>query len=318
MGKTGQWIFRYIHGVSPVSTMPNLVFASPRGLPKAASLTGRVVVLDIAFAAASGGKVSFESVTLPLIDGLGSRLAAWVDHHDHDKHVDYKDDERFLLRTKAQHGACPELVTPELVARAGPIDTIIAHLDLDGLYSAAKWILAGEQPYANADADARCIDTRLGEPGPIAIRIDRALRARFRDDDLKRSVVHWLVGGRKSDVHAERIAEAEREFDAGNRGTAALAARFEIQGRVAFVDATTSAQPYDKTELLLLGQKISEISAVQDSGAITFAAGFDSGWNFLSILGLAGGMPTRVSISESRLEEAMRSINEAEPPRKVL
>ncbi len=314
MAKTAARIFRYIQRVSPVTSMPELVFASPRGLPKAASLTGRVVVLDIAFAAASGGKVSFESVTLPLIEGLGSRLAAWVDHHDHEKHPDYKDDERFLLTTKAEHGACPELVTPKLVAAAGPIDTIIAHLDLDGLYSAAKWILGGKEPYANADADARCIDTRLGEPGPIAIRIDRALRARFRDDDLKRSVVHWLVGGRRNDVHAERISEAEQEFDAGNRGTAALAARFEIRGRVAFVDATASSLPYDKTELLLLGQKISEISAVQDSGAVTFAAGFDSGWNFLPILGLAGGMPTRVSISESRLEEAMRSINEADLP----
>ncbi len=63
-----------------------------------------------------------------------------------------------------------------------------------------------------------------------------------------------------------------------------------------------------------MGQEIAAVAAVLDSGAVTFAAGFDSGWNFLQILGLEGGMPTRVSISESRLEEAMDSINSAVVP----
>jgi len=43
----------------------------------------------------------------------------------HDRHRDYADDPRFVLRTKAQHGACPELVTPERVEAAGPVDTIL-------------------------------------------------------------------------------------------------------------------------------------------------------------------------------------------------
>lgn len=294
--------------------IPELVFASPRSLPKASKLVGRVVVLDIAFAAGSGGKVSFEKVTLPLIEGLGPRLAAWVDHHDHEKHREYQGDSRFLLCTKAEHGACPEMVTPELVQESAPVDTIVTHLDLDGLYSAAKWILGGVEPYEGADDDARCIDTRIGEPGPIAIKIDRALRARFRDQDLKRSVVLWLVGGRGKNVHLEAIDEAEQEFDASNRGTGALAARFACRGRIAFVDATGNSVPYDKTELLLLGQKLAPIAAVQDSGSVTFAASFESGWNFLDLLGLEGGMPTRVSISETRIEEAIQSINDAPEP----
>lgn len=271
-------------------------------------------MLDIAFAAASSSKVNFEKVTLRLIDGLGDRLAAWVDHHDHDKHSQYKDDVRFCLATKAQHGACPEMITPDLVRAAGPVDTIVAHLDLDGLYSAAKWILQGEEPYKGADYDARCIDTRTGEPGAIAIKIDRALRARFRDEDLKRAVVHWLVEGRSKGVHQEVIEEAEREFEANNRGTAALVERFATRGRIAFVDASGSTDPYDKTELLLIGQKRSPIAAVVDAGSVTFAAAFDSGWNFIEILGLEGGMPTRVSVSESRLEEAMDAINGAPEP----
>src|SRR6187549_3228293 len=99
-----------------------LAFATPRKLPKPSAVKGRVVVLDVAFASeASGG--GFEKITKPFIDGLGSRLAAWVDHHDHTLHASYRDDPRFVLATKAEHGACPEMVTAELCARVGPVDT---------------------------------------------------------------------------------------------------------------------------------------------------------------------------------------------------
>src|SRR5580692_10845335 len=102
---------------------PELAFATPRKLPKPKDLKGRVVVLDVAFASeASGG--GFDKITRPFIEGLGARLAAWVDHHDHKLHEAYASDPRFLLRTKAQHGACPEMVTEEVVRRAGPVDTI--------------------------------------------------------------------------------------------------------------------------------------------------------------------------------------------------
>ena len=87
--------------------VPNLAFASPRLLPKAASLPGRVVVLDLAFAATVGTTISFERITQPFLADLGDRLAAWVDHHDHERHADFKGDARFVLHTKAEHGACP-------------------------------------------------------------------------------------------------------------------------------------------------------------------------------------------------------------------
>lgn len=283
-------------------------------LPRASKLTGRVVVVDIAFAATAGGGVSFEGVTGPFIDDLGARLAAWVDHHDHDRHADYADDSRFTLATKAQHGACPEMVTPDIVRQAGPIDTIVCHVDLDGLYSAAKWILEGVEPYAGADYDARCIDTRTGEPGPIARRIDRALRARFRDNLLKRAVVLWLVGGMRPGPHDDTIADAAVEFDAREQGTASLARAYRVRGRIAYVDARQQRAPYDKTDLLLAGQERSAVAVVHDSGMVTIAAKFDSGWDFVRLLGLEGGMPTRVSIPESRLDEALAAIDGAPEP----
>jgi hypothetical protein len=294
--------------------IPHLFFASPRSLPSAQILAGRVVVLDIAFAATAGGGVSYEEVTLPFIRELDHRLAAWVDHHDHDRHGDFAGDSRFTLATKAQHGACPEMVTPEIVRQAGPIDTIVAHVDLDGLYSAAKWILGGVEPYRGADADARCVDTRTGVPGPIARTIDRALRARFRDLQLKRAVVQWLAGGMGPGAYKDAIDEAAHQFEERDAGTRKLASRFVRRGAVAFVDVGGDRVRYDKTDLLLAGQKKGPVAVVRDSGMVTIAAPFDSGWDFVKLLGLEGGMPTRVTVPESRLDEAIEAINAAPSP----
>src|SRR4051812_47355050 len=199
-----------------------LAFATPRKLPKASSVTGRVVVVDVAFASeASGG--GFEKITKPFIEGLGSRLAAWVDHHDHALHAQYKQDPRFVLATKAEHGACPEMVTPELCARVGRVDTIVCHTDFDGLCSAAKWLREGHEPYPGADDDARAIDTRLGEPGPFARRFDRAIRARPRDIALLGIIVRHLASGISDDTLWQPIDEAGREHEAVEKHTNELA-----------------------------------------------------------------------------------------------
>jgi hypothetical protein len=297
-----------------MTRLPHLAFASPRLLPRADKVPGRVVVLDIAFAATVGTSVSFDLTTKPFLDGLGDRLAAWVDHHDHERHVDFRRDPRFVLSTKAEHGACPEMVTPELVRQTGPIDSIVTHVDLDGLYAAAKWILDGKEPYPGADDDARAVDTRVGTPGPAANRIDRALRAKFRDDQLKRAVVQFLVGGMKPGVHDDLIAEAAAEFDRKDAVTRELSRRFTIRGRVAVVDTEGLAGQFDKTDLLLAGQQRAPVSIVRDSGMLTIAAAFDSGWDFVALFSLGGGMPTRVTIPEQKLDTVIAKINEAPEP----
>ena len=286
-------------------TLPRFAYLTPRTLPPADKLTGRVAVLDVAFASEGGG-ASFEKTTRPFIEGLGGRLAAWVDHHDHDRHVDYAGDPRFVLATKAQHGACPEMITPEIVRAAGPIDTVAMHLDLDGLYSGAKWVLEGVEPYPGADADARAIDTRRGEPGPIAERIDRALRARFRDETLKFRVMKYLIGHAKDKVLWGEIDEAAREIDTRLEESRRIAARYQIEAGVAYVEA--GPRPYDKTELLLIGQERAPIAVVHDSGSLTIAADFESGFDFVKMLDLGGGMPTRVTVPEARRGEVMAKL----------
>lgn len=296
-----------------------LSFATPRKLPKASATRGRVVVLDVAFASeASGG--GFEKITKPFIDGLGSRLAAWVDHHDHALHAQYKQDPRFVLATKAEHGACPEMVTKELCARVGPVDTIVCHTDFDGLCSAAKWLREGEEPYPGADDDARAIDTRIGTPSAIARRFDRAIRARPRDTGLLGLIVRHLATGLSDDSLWVPIDAAGAELEAVEKFTAELARgyrRIDLRKplvpackSIAFLDVSgrKSAARYDKTTLLLLGQERASIAMVIDGDNLTLAAPFDSGINFLELLGLSGGMPTLVSVNKDRLVDAMTGL----------
>jgi hypothetical protein len=61
----------------------------------------------------------------------------------------------------------------------------------------------------------------------------------------------------------------------------------------------------DKTDLLLRGQRQADIAIVVDQQNIAVAAPFDSGIDFLSLLGLAGGMPTRVSLPRKQLHEVL-------------
>lgn len=295
-----------------------LSFATPRKLPKATAVNGRVVVLDVAFASeASGG--GFEKITKPFIDGLGSRLVAWVDHHDHAMHARYANDDRFVLATKAEHGACPEMVTPELCARVGRVDTIVCHTDFDGLCSAAKWLREGVEPYPGSDDDARAIDTRLGTPSPTARRFDRAIRARPRDTALLGIIVRHLAGGLADESLWSLIDEAGRELDAVEKVTLELARGYrriditkpKISGvhSIAFIDVTGKADGrsgrYDKTGLLLQGQERAAMAMVVDGDTVSLAAPFDSGINFLAVLGLSGGMPTLVSVSSGRTDEIL-------------
>jgi hypothetical protein len=292
--------------------LTELAFATPRKLPKVRDVRGRVVVLDVAFASeASGG--GFEKLTRPFIEGLGSRLAAWVDHHDSTEHARYANDPRFILCTKAEHGACPEMISPALVERVGSVDTIVCHTDFDGLVSAAKWLRGGTEPYPGADDDAWAIDTRLKRPGPVGERMDRALRGRPHDHGLFGLIVRHLATGLSDPSLWAPIDAAAAELGPIEVETRRLSAGYaRVPPGVAIVDITPAtdapAARIDKTQLLLLGQEREPVSIVVDRDTVTVAARFDSGLNFLTLLGLSGGMPTRVSVPRTRLPDLLRAL----------
>jgi hypothetical protein len=288
--------------------MQSLAFGTPRKLPRPGQVLGRVAVLDIAFAGASSGG-GFPKITLPFIEGLGDRLRAWVDHHDHELHASYADDPRFVLSTKAEHGACPEMITEALVARVGVIDTIVCHTDFDGLVSAAKWMRSGVEPYPGCDDDARAVDTRMGVPSALANRFDRALRARPRDEGLFGLIVRHLASGLRDESLWEPIDRAAADLIPIERETRRAAERYvRLPPGVALLDLGSEFARVDKTLLLLLGQEREPVSVVVDRDNVSVAARFDSGLNFVSLLNLGGGMPTRVSVPRTRLSEVLRAL----------
>jgi hypothetical protein len=298
-----------------------LEFATPRRLPRARTLKGRVVVLDVAFASdASGG--GFNAITRPFIDGLGDRLALWVDHHDHQLHPWYQRDPRFVLHTKAEHGACPEIITEALVKRAGAIDTIVCHTDFDGLCSAAKWLRGGVEPYPGADDDARAVDTRIGTVGPIGLRIDRAIRGRSRDHGLFGIIVRHLASGLGDNALWQPIDAAATELEALHESAREIAKLYKplkvVRGvtapngkplhEVMYVEVPANRKAYDKYELLLIGQQRASVAIVVDGDGLSVAAPYDSSFNFLELLTLSGGMPTLVSVHRNRLADLLNAL----------
>jgi len=126
---------------------------SPAALPHKLP-AGRFAVVDVAFA--SGERFA---ETLRFITEHGADLATWVDHHKHDGWTQFSADARFVLVPNVRAHACPELVTPEVVTRAGPVQRVLAHSDFDGLMSAVNWLRGGEPPYPEANEDARAADS---------------------------------------------------------------------------------------------------------------------------------------------------------------
>ena len=287
-----------------------IIFGTPRKLPKPAKLPGTVAVLDIAFASESGGRrKGFEKTTLKFIDQLGERLHAWIDHHDSKHHARFADDARFVLATKQQHGACPEMVTPERVARLGPVDTIVCHNDFDGLASAAKWLRDGREPYPGCDDDARAIDTRIGTLSDTGTRFDHALRARPRDEALQHLIVAHLYDGLADDSRWAMVDEAAAELADHLARARQLAEGYRaLSDELVMVDVSAEQQPYDRTELLLLGQRRARMALVVDGDTSTFAAAFNSGVDFLTHFGLSSGMPTLVSLHTTQLPRALRKL----------
>jgi hypothetical protein len=284
-----------------------LVFATPRKLPKPADLGQRVVVLDIAFASNAAGS-SFEKGTGKFITNMGARLLRWVDHHDSDHHQQFAADSRFVLHTKAQHGACPQIIDQQLVAATGDVDTIVAHGDFDGLASAAKWLRGGVECYPGCDADAFAIDTRSTMASELGQLIDRSLRVRSDHDWLEKMVRFLADGAVDASIKAE-INEVGQSAAQLEKAAHDLAQQYvEIAPHTVLVDTSGYQEAYDRTLLLLLGQQQARVAVVVKGESTTFAAHYQSGIDFLKIFNISGGMPTVVSIHSSVLKPALASL----------
>ncbi|MCA1828928.1 MAG: hypothetical protein ABR567_13435 [Myxococcales bacterium] len=248
----------------------------PGNLPPPPS-EGRVAVVDVAFA---GGE-NFETSTVPFLEALGDRLAIWIDHHEHPVGwARYRDDPRFVLVPNRVAHACPELVTPEVVRRAGPVDVIVAHADLDGLLSAVKFIRGGTAPWPEADEDARAADSP-GRGHAVSERarvlseaLDHAaseLRTAQREG-LRQEIVAALVAGAIPSGLQTRLEVLAREYEEALAPVDALAAaaREESSGVLVARFDKALARPVKKALLSRLEERAA-IGVVVEGRAVTAA-----------------------------------------------
>jgi hypothetical protein len=231
----------------------------------------------VAFAAGD----NFEKSTLPFLQGLGDRLAIWIDHHEHPLGWSrFRDDPRFVLVPNRVAHACPELVTPEVVRKAGPVDVVVAHADLDGLLSAVKFLRGGTPPWPEADEDARAADSpgRGHAYSPRAKLLSDALdqaAAELRTaqrEALRQQIVLALVGGEIPPELQRRLEELARAQGQALAPVEELAAQAREEVRGVLVARVPKALPRAvKKALLSRLEERAPIGVVVEGRAITAA-----------------------------------------------
>lgn len=254
-----------------------VVFVEQPGNLPAPPAVGRVAVVDVAFA----GGDNFEKSTVPFLEALGDRLAIWIDHHEHPAGwALYRDDPRFLLVPNQQAHACPELVTPEVVARAGAVDVVVAHADLDGLLSAVKFLRGGTPPWPEADEDARAADSpgRGHALSPQARLLSDALdhaAAELRSaqrEALRQQIVQALARGAMPPALQQRIEHLARAHQEALEPVAALAEQAKEEARGVLVARVPKAlaRPVKKALLSRLEER-APVGVVVEGRAVTVA-----------------------------------------------
>lgn len=238
---------------------------SPAALP--ASLpAGRFAILDVAFA--SGERFA---QTREFIRRNDDALATWVDHHKHDGWAAFANDPRFVLVPNAQAHACPELVTPAVVANAGPVLHVLAHSDFDGMMSAVNWLRAGVPPYPEANEDARAADSpgRGHAFSPRGLRLADALeehrdKAHTKERHaLLSEVVSSLVTGAEPRPLAAQLDELAVKAKKVGQQAQALVQRGRMELPGVFVIRNPSNLPARlKKQALLLAEERAPIGVV--------------------------------------------------------
>lgn len=280
-----------------IAGMPKLRFVPrPKDLPSPPP-AGRLALVDLAFAHGD----DFDRVTRPLIDALQDRLALWVDHHDHPVWAEFEDDPRFILVAKTRARACPELINPVVVDRAGPVDELWAHADFDGCVAAAKFLNGGHPPYPEADEDARWADApgqgfTVSERGHrLAAALDEGSTALRTEPHLEllRRVARSLVDGREDPDLTAQIDQLV--VDQAQRQDRLRRTYLDDLTRphpdVLLLDVDENIERSDKKFLLREMELRATVAVVNEKGHVTVATFHDDepeGLDLRQIRGLRG------------------------------
>ncbi len=274
-----------------------------------------MAVLDLAF----DGRAPRQ--TLLWIRDLGPRLVAWIDHHEQEAWSEVDEDPRFVLVPRAEAPACPPLITAERVAGLGPADTLLCHGDLDGVLSAAKWILLQEGARCPdwLDPDSIAADSRIGELSPRGRRLDSALRSGARGHRIRLAVVRSVLAEARGQEESERlrseldaaVAEHERIFQRTRRLAEGATPLEDLPEDAVMVDLSRQSGAIDLTELLLTLQREHDwviVLARGRGGVRKVVVGTDpqrSGLDLRREFGVEGYAPFRVHAPEHALVERL-------------
>lgn len=282
--------------------IPIVWVTHPRHMPKAPK--GRVVVVDVAFAAAR----QYKSKTLPFIEALGPRLVRWIDHHEHKEGwAPFLDDPRFILVPNRVAHACPELITPAVIEQAsadvGAADVVVAHCDFDGLVAAVKWRVGGTEVWPGADEDARAVDspgrghalTSRGERLALAMDEATATYGREQRKDLMTRVADACTRGEEDLGLAEELDTlSSRAGNAEEEAERVAEARGELEAPGVYVVRVD--HPPDnrmRRNLLLAAERRARIGAIyepdKEGGHWLIAATFDEAVDLEQVEGFEGG-----------------------------
>ena len=170
----------------------------------------------------------------------------------------------------------------------------------------------GVEPYPGADDDAWAIDTRLRRAGPCR----RAIRPSAPCPPARRGLFGLVVRHLATGLRTHRLwqwstpprpSSCRSKPRPEDRPSATCGFRLALRSSTS-PQRSSRAVRIDKTQLLLLGQEretgvVGDRSRHGDRGRAIRQRP-----QFLEMLGLSGGMPTRVSIPRSRLGELLKAL----------
>lgn len=220
-------------------------------------------------------------MTRKFIQSISNRLERWYDHHQ-GWQDEFVNNNKFILKDKP---ACAAII------------------------GSTHWTA----PESAVVADAIAADTRKGELSPHGLLIEQAMKANMADDSIRVAAVKWLLGDESQKEILEKAAE---KYAAIQKETMRLAGTYEMNGKVAIVDARGSHE-HDLTQLLLAGQKLAEFALAKvvdprtHEERITVAT--QGKTDLVKLFGLPSGSSSRVSLEATRLPEVLEKFNAPEP-----
>ena len=269
-----------------------IIFAQPFQLPVPEDIKGeQVAVFDIAV------NNRDPEMTMRFIEEIKDKLIAWIDHH--------KGWQKILA--KLPDKLTEKFVIDEQAKAAAQIVFEVINGDFN--CPEMRWTVK----------EAIVGDTREGELSQRGRLIDEAIKSNLRDDAIKEAALWWLTQGAPQDPENKeyrKLLEAQQKYREIKETTEQLINQYEIRHGIAVVDVTQENRDYDRTQLLIAGQKMAPtgISVVigknpEGEEIVTIATNRED-INLVALFGLPSGAPFRISLptAEWPLERVLEKL----------